>query len=439
MNNEIFIIFSYPANVAKSLLDENRDHLPAEARSEITKQGHKVEFLNICIGEFQQHIYVQRLELEDAHLGYVESRREQVRRSCRRLNAFSHRRSPFRFFRSLVETIWRRRSGDWRLETTFGDDIFGDDILETQHGRPHVETIFPNHVWRPCWDHMRPRCETLLICEFLQRAHRFGKRQFQSATKFVGWCATMALTEEFVCASCVRDSPIPMAMTRKWLNSLWGLSLGVPGKSDSETSFLSSVWSSQRRPFWISSLKIWVTAAMIIFYFANIFGVGAICRAKAEISFGIILEVFFMSGTFGLPVLATWLCSVLFSDQCISRLCFRSSQLVPFFARAFDRICWVIFWMFRHLLETVDGVCDIFSQDAIWFRFLGFWLMRPQAAIVPSIDPTNGRVRVSLTDGRSFCVSFNTSLNNRKRGRDRRHKWFVFRSHTHAGWPADKV
>ena len=39
---------------------------------------HKVESLNKGINELQQQAYAQRLELEDAHHGYVESRREQV-------------------------------------------------------------------------------------------------------------------------------------------------------------------------------------------------------------------------------------------------------------------------------------------------------------------------------------------------------------------------
>ena len=43
------------------------------------KQEYKVESLNTCIRELQQQTYAQRLELEDAHLGYVESPREQVR------------------------------------------------------------------------------------------------------------------------------------------------------------------------------------------------------------------------------------------------------------------------------------------------------------------------------------------------------------------------
>ena len=38
-----------------------------------------MESLNNCINELQQQAYAQRLELQDAHHGYVESRRQQVR------------------------------------------------------------------------------------------------------------------------------------------------------------------------------------------------------------------------------------------------------------------------------------------------------------------------------------------------------------------------
>ena len=43
------------------------------------KQEHQVESLNNCISELQQQTYAQRLELQDAHHVYIESRREQVR------------------------------------------------------------------------------------------------------------------------------------------------------------------------------------------------------------------------------------------------------------------------------------------------------------------------------------------------------------------------
>ena len=68
-----------PANVAKSLLEGNRDHLLTQARRELMKQEHKVESLNNFISELQQQAYAQRLDLENAPHGYVESRREQVR------------------------------------------------------------------------------------------------------------------------------------------------------------------------------------------------------------------------------------------------------------------------------------------------------------------------------------------------------------------------
>ena len=78
-SNEPFFRCFNLANVAKSLLDGNRDHMLAEARSELMKQEYKVESLNICISEVHQQTYSQRLELEDAHFGYGESRTEQFR------------------------------------------------------------------------------------------------------------------------------------------------------------------------------------------------------------------------------------------------------------------------------------------------------------------------------------------------------------------------
>ena len=42
-------------------------------------QEHKVESLNNCIDELQQQACAQRLDLENAHHGYVESRQEQGR------------------------------------------------------------------------------------------------------------------------------------------------------------------------------------------------------------------------------------------------------------------------------------------------------------------------------------------------------------------------
>ena len=68
--NSVHSVFGFadPANVGKSLLDGNKDHLLNQARSEIMKQERQVESLSSCISEFQQQTYGQRLESEDAHL-----------------------------------------------------------------------------------------------------------------------------------------------------------------------------------------------------------------------------------------------------------------------------------------------------------------------------------------------------------------------------------
>ena len=60
-------------------LKVNKDHLLSQARSELMKQEYQVGSLTWCINELQQHAYGQRLELQDAHHGYIESRREQAR------------------------------------------------------------------------------------------------------------------------------------------------------------------------------------------------------------------------------------------------------------------------------------------------------------------------------------------------------------------------
>ena len=65
--------------LGRSLLDGNKDHLLNQARSELMKQEHQVGSLNNSISELRQQGCAQRLEVEDAHHVYIESRREQVR------------------------------------------------------------------------------------------------------------------------------------------------------------------------------------------------------------------------------------------------------------------------------------------------------------------------------------------------------------------------
>ena len=100
--NEPFFRCSNPAKIAKSLLDGNRDHLLAEARSELMKQEYKVESLDTCIRELQQQTCAQRLELEDAHFEYADSRREHSSTTGRigHVRESTSRYSDYRYSRS---------------------------------------------------------------------------------------------------------------------------------------------------------------------------------------------------------------------------------------------------------------------------------------------------------------------------------------------------
>ena len=68
-----------PSNLGRSLLEGKKDHLLSQTRSDLMKQELQVESINNCISELQQQVQAQRLELQDAQHGYVQSRREQVR------------------------------------------------------------------------------------------------------------------------------------------------------------------------------------------------------------------------------------------------------------------------------------------------------------------------------------------------------------------------
>ena len=67
-----------PSNLRGSLLENDKDHLLIQARSDLAKQELHVESLGKCIGELQRQTEEQRLALQDAECGFVESRREQV-------------------------------------------------------------------------------------------------------------------------------------------------------------------------------------------------------------------------------------------------------------------------------------------------------------------------------------------------------------------------
>ena len=71
--------FSDPEEAATLVLEEQRDHLLAEAKSEIFKQECKVDSLNTCIREFQRQAHSNLLEMDYVKYRYEESRREQAR------------------------------------------------------------------------------------------------------------------------------------------------------------------------------------------------------------------------------------------------------------------------------------------------------------------------------------------------------------------------
>ena len=64
-----------PSNVRGSLLEGNKDHLLNQASSDLAKQELHVESRNKCVGELQRQMEEQRLALQDAQYGFVESRR----------------------------------------------------------------------------------------------------------------------------------------------------------------------------------------------------------------------------------------------------------------------------------------------------------------------------------------------------------------------------
>ena len=69
----------WPVELRGSLLEGKKDHLFHQARSDLAKQELHVESLKKCIGELQRQMEEQKLALQDAQYGFVESRREQVR------------------------------------------------------------------------------------------------------------------------------------------------------------------------------------------------------------------------------------------------------------------------------------------------------------------------------------------------------------------------
>ena len=76
---ETFFRFSDPKEAARLVLEEQRDHPLADAKSEILKQKCIVDTLNACTREFRRRAHSSRLEMDNVNCGCEESRREQAR------------------------------------------------------------------------------------------------------------------------------------------------------------------------------------------------------------------------------------------------------------------------------------------------------------------------------------------------------------------------
>ena len=77
--NETLFRFSAPEEAARQVLEEQRDHLLAETKSEILKQECKVDTLHTCILVFRRQAHSNRLEMDYVNYGYEETRREEAR------------------------------------------------------------------------------------------------------------------------------------------------------------------------------------------------------------------------------------------------------------------------------------------------------------------------------------------------------------------------
>ena len=69
-----------PSNLSGSLLEGNKDHMSRSGMIRLVEARTSRRLsLHECIGELQRQTEAQRLALQDAQYGFVESRREPAR------------------------------------------------------------------------------------------------------------------------------------------------------------------------------------------------------------------------------------------------------------------------------------------------------------------------------------------------------------------------
>ena len=77
--NEALSRLSESENDTRLILEEQRDHLLAEAKSEVLKQECRGDFLDCSLRELQRQCHSSRMDIDHTNLGYETSRREQAR------------------------------------------------------------------------------------------------------------------------------------------------------------------------------------------------------------------------------------------------------------------------------------------------------------------------------------------------------------------------
>ena len=105
-----------------------------QARSDLAKQELHVESLNRCIGELQRQTEDQRLALQDAQYGIVESGREQVRQQ-EELIVYERKSSP-EILRNMHEMREIKRAQEQRMS----DDV---SVQKLRESRDNSAAHFP--------------------------------------------------------------------------------------------------------------------------------------------------------------------------------------------------------------------------------------------------------------------------------------------------------
>ena len=78
-SNEPLCRFSDPEDSMKSFLEEHKDYMLAEAKSEVRKQEWRADVLDSSVRDLQRQLDSNRLEINCTNQGYEEYRKEQAR------------------------------------------------------------------------------------------------------------------------------------------------------------------------------------------------------------------------------------------------------------------------------------------------------------------------------------------------------------------------